>query len=164
MIYLEKNILKILEAARWAPSCGNSQPWHFIVVKDKSRISELVKATYFAHFPFINPLPPLIIAFVLNNTCAENEHVCTDVAGRNCTDAQLCLSMSVMNAILEAEDLGIQSAILTPRKKSIQKILKVRNGKEIPLIVGIGYEKKESFTKKRVRKKNYANLYMRIKN
>jgi len=34
----------ILEAGRWAPSSGNSQPWEFIVVKDadkRQRISDL---------------------------------------------------------------------------------------------------------------------------
>jgi predicted oxidoreductase (fatty acid repression mutant protein) len=27
-------IEKILEAARWAPSAGNSQPWEFLVIRD----------------------------------------------------------------------------------------------------------------------------------
>lgn len=34
----------ILEAGRWAPSAGNSQPWHFIVVTDtdiKRRVAEV---------------------------------------------------------------------------------------------------------------------------
>jgi len=30
----EKVISKILEAGRWAPSAGNSQPWHFVVLTD----------------------------------------------------------------------------------------------------------------------------------
>jgi len=29
-------IEKILEVARWAPSGGNSQPWEFVVIKDKA--------------------------------------------------------------------------------------------------------------------------------
>jgi nitroreductase len=36
-------ILKILDAGRWAPSAGNSQPWRFVVVRSdevKSRIAE----------------------------------------------------------------------------------------------------------------------------
>ena len=36
---------KIIEAARWAPSGGNSQPWEFVVIKDqktKDRIAEMV--------------------------------------------------------------------------------------------------------------------------
>lgn len=33
----DEKIQAILEAGRWAPSCGNSQPWEFIVVKDETR-------------------------------------------------------------------------------------------------------------------------------
>jgi nitroreductase len=29
-----ETILRVLEAGRWAPSAGNSQPWHFVVVTD----------------------------------------------------------------------------------------------------------------------------------
>ena len=34
-------ILKVLEAARIAPSAGHRQPWHFIVVQDKGTIEKL---------------------------------------------------------------------------------------------------------------------------
>ena len=37
----DDSILKVLEAARLAPSGGNRQPWHFIVVKDKETKREL---------------------------------------------------------------------------------------------------------------------------
>jgi nitroreductase len=33
----EEKLLKVLEAARLAPSAGNRQPWQFVVVKDLSR-------------------------------------------------------------------------------------------------------------------------------
>src|SRR5271156_3730912 len=37
---------KILEAARWAPSAGNSQPWEFLVIRDlgiREKIVEIFK-------------------------------------------------------------------------------------------------------------------------
>lgn len=37
-------LVKILEAGRLAPSAGNRQPWHFIIVRDKSLKEEIVKA------------------------------------------------------------------------------------------------------------------------
>ena len=40
-------VAKILEAARWAPSAGNSQPWEFIVIRDRDireKIVELYKS------------------------------------------------------------------------------------------------------------------------
>ena len=38
----DEYIEKILEAARWAMSGGNGQPWEFIVVKDKKVIKKIV--------------------------------------------------------------------------------------------------------------------------
>ncbi|MCP8304631.1 MAG: nitroreductase family protein [archaeon] len=39
------SLLKILEAARLAPSAGNRQPWMFIVVKDRERKKGLARAS-----------------------------------------------------------------------------------------------------------------------
>lgn len=39
----DESIEKILEAARWAPSAGNAQPWEFLVVKDKDTIGKLAE-------------------------------------------------------------------------------------------------------------------------
>lgn len=37
-------ILKdILEAAMSAPSAGNEQPWHFVVIKDRNRMEDILK-------------------------------------------------------------------------------------------------------------------------
>jgi nitroreductase len=36
-------IEQILEAARWAPSAGNSQPWEFIVIRDRETRDKIVE-------------------------------------------------------------------------------------------------------------------------
>ena len=59
----DSNLNKILEAARWAPSCSNSQPWDFIVVKDKKRVNELMRHVNYGLF---HNNPSMIIACVLN--------------------------------------------------------------------------------------------------
>lgn len=43
----EELIDKILEAARWAPSAGNSQPWEFVVVKERATIEKLALLSEF---------------------------------------------------------------------------------------------------------------------
>jgi nitroreductase len=40
----EANIVKILDAARMAPTSGNQQPWKFLVIRDKDKIN-LMKET-----------------------------------------------------------------------------------------------------------------------
>lgn len=42
----EEDILKILDAARWAPSAGNLQPWRFIVVTDSKLKEDIAYAAY----------------------------------------------------------------------------------------------------------------------
>ena len=37
----EEDVRRILDAARYAPSSGNEQPWKFLVVRDRKRINEL---------------------------------------------------------------------------------------------------------------------------
>jgi nitroreductase len=46
----EEFIEKILDAARWAPSAGNIQPWEFIIVKDKELKMKLAEAAYGQYF------------------------------------------------------------------------------------------------------------------
>ena len=60
----ESVIKKILRAGRWAPSQGNRQPWHFIVIRDRETLVRLGSLTssgsYIAD-------APLAIAIVMEN-------------------------------------------------------------------------------------------------
>ena len=49
----KEKILKILEAARVAPSASNKQPWHFIVVENKETIRQLAKSDWAAKAPLM---------------------------------------------------------------------------------------------------------------
>ena len=37
-----ETVMKVLEAARWAPSGDNSQPWEFVVVRDNAKVSQVL--------------------------------------------------------------------------------------------------------------------------
>jgi nitroreductase len=53
----EDKLLKVLEAARLAPSSSNRQPWKFVVVRDRKRRQELAQAaggqTHIAKAPVV---------------------------------------------------------------------------------------------------------------
>ena len=42
----EHLVRRILEAGRYAPSAGNSQPWKFIVIRDKAMLEEMERDVY----------------------------------------------------------------------------------------------------------------------
>ena len=55
---------RILRAGRWAPSSGNGQPWHFIVLQEPDNISALGAIT--AQGTFVAQAP-LVIIIVMDN-------------------------------------------------------------------------------------------------
>jgi nitroreductase len=40
----EEDIKKILNAGRWAPSANNTQPWTFLVIKDKTVLNQMAES------------------------------------------------------------------------------------------------------------------------
>lgn len=41
----ESHLLMILDAARYAPTCGNQQPWKFLVIRERSVLDSLASAS-----------------------------------------------------------------------------------------------------------------------
>lgn len=148
-----KDLKKILEASQWAPSCGNSQPWHFIIVKDKKRIEAVLKGTHAVSYPFIQSNPTSIIVFILQPSCFADSQICVPLGEKEqINESRMCLGMSVLNASLEAESLGISSCILTPKQEEVSKILNLNKSDSPLIILGLGYPPKEKDNRKRTRK------------
>ncbi|HJO81946.1 MAG: nitroreductase family protein [SAR202 cluster bacterium] len=59
----EEIVERLLQAARWAPSSSNSQPWHFVVVQDRETIAQL--GAIATQGPFLGEAP-LAIAVVMS--------------------------------------------------------------------------------------------------
>ena len=124
---IEHNILvKILEAARWAPSGGNKQPWRFIVVTDRQQIKMLKMSSP----GFYGEEAALVLVI-----CLERERVSeTDY------DLGMDLGMAAQNVMLAAYALGLGScaiASFTPR--AINRLLDVPDTLEVKLLISIGY-------------------------
>jgi len=50
----QKDILRIIDAARMAPTSGNQQPWKFLVIKDRNKINEIKEACITASMAHYN--------------------------------------------------------------------------------------------------------------
>ncbi|RLG60240.1 nitroreductase family protein, partial [Candidatus Geothermarchaeota archaeon] len=91
-------LIKVLDAARWAPSAKNSQPWEFIVIKDneiKKKISEL------APFGSFIKKAPVAIAVVTDPSLSPNFH-------------QVDGACAVQNLMLAAHSLGLGTCWIGP--------------------------------------------------
>jgi nitroreductase len=58
-----EELIKLVEAARWAPSAGNSQPWEFLLINDEDMVSGLKAVSP----GWLKPAPALIVICINKN-------------------------------------------------------------------------------------------------
>jgi len=124
-------IERILDAARWAPSAGNIQPWKFIVIKDKNLL-ELVKKVSPG---YLGEAPLAILV------CSDKERAYRvgGTMGRDYLSVSDC-SMAVENMVLTAYALGLGTCIVKSFSRiAVKEILEIPEGIEPELLVVIGY-------------------------
>lgn len=120
----DQNAAKILEAARWAPSAGNKQPWTFIYVKDP-QVLRMIK----------NCSP----GFYADATAAIVIGVDKKDEQRGTLDA--CFAAE--NILLAAHALGIGScAIVSFNSDPVREIVNAPETWQPILVVSLGYPDK----------------------
>jgi len=131
-------INEILEAARWAPSGLNNQPWRFVVIKDdsyKKKISELT------HYSSIIAGSNFLIAVFYNQP-----------AGYNRDKDLMSIGASIQNMLLYAHEAGIGSVwlgeILKNREK-INPLLGIDGSNEFVAIVAFGVPGEECVSERK---------------
>jgi nitroreductase len=88
----------LLRAAMAAPSAGNQQPWHFVVVRDKAAMTEITTV-----HPYARMLPDADLAIVV---CGDTRlEKWPDFWDQDCAAA-------TENVLIEAERLGLGSVWL----------------------------------------------------
>jgi len=153
----QEKLQLILESARLAPSACNSQPWHFVVVKDKGKIIQLSKGVligekligYYASNAFIQKAPVVIVA------CA-NPHPITHTGGKliglDCL--MLDIGIAVEHMVLTAAELGLGTCWLGYfSDKAARKILNIPAGTKVVAMLSVGYPGEPSKLAEQRRKK-----------
>jgi len=96
----EKDVERLIDAARWAPSAGNIQPWEFVVVKDVEIKQKLSDATLNQTF-IEKALVVIVVCADLNRSSrgygsrGENLYSIQDTAA------------ATENILLAAQELGL---------------------------------------------------------
>jgi nitroreductase len=96
----------VLEAAGWAPSAGNAQPWRFIVVRDPENREKVWRAT--ADIPDVTPQNFLrkapVHIIVCTDTSAYKGKQSRAFSNRFCIQDS---AAATMNLLLAAADIGL---------------------------------------------------------
>lgn len=122
---------KMLDAAHWAPSGGNIQPWKFIVISDRDLL-ELVRKVS----PGYLGEAPLAILVCSDR---EKEYRIGGALGRDYLSIADC-AMAVENMLLVAYTLGLGTCVVKSFSRiAIKEMLEIPDDIEPELLVIVGY-------------------------
>jgi len=118
----EEDLKKILEAAIWAPSAGNLQPWEFIVVKDKKIKERLAEAALGQMWMTTAPVIVVVCANLERSASRYGER------GRNLYAIQ-DTAAAIENMLLAAHALGYGACWVGAfDEEEVRRILNIPHG------------------------------------
>ena len=139
-------IIRLLEAARLAPSAKNLQPWKFIVVSDQELKDKLVKACYNQKF-----IADASIAIVgIGDAELSPRRYQTDV------------TIALEHIVLEATELGLGTCWIGAFKEDeVKELLKIPDKYRVVALLTIGYpaESPPPRPRKKLKEIVYHNVY-----
>jgi nitroreductase len=117
-------IAKLLDTARLAPSAGNIQPWHFIIVNDLERRMRIARGCLFGRF--LAESPVVIVG------CGDQH------ASPRWYAKDTCIAME--NLVLAATGEGLGTCWIGAfNEKEIRKMLKIPVHLKIVALLALGY-------------------------
>lgn len=124
---------KLIDAARWAPSAGNIQPWEFIIVRNPEIKRNLAKAAL--NQSFIEEAPVVIVV------CADEIRSSQGYGVRGKT--LYCIqdtAAATQNIHLAAYSLGLGTCWVGAfNEEEARKILEIPQGVRPVAIIPVGY-------------------------
>ena len=124
---------KLIDAARWAPSAGNIQPWEFIVVRNLDAKRRLAEAAL--NQTFIEEAPVVIVV------CADYQRSARGYGSRGAT--LYCIqdtAAAIQNIHLAAIALGLGTCWIGAfREEPVKKLLGIPDGVRPVAIIPVGY-------------------------
>jgi len=129
----EETVNRLLEAARWAPSAGNVQPWAFVVAKSQQTKRSLSLAAYGQKD--LEEAPIVIVV------CADEKQAEQSYGLRGKT--LFCIqdtAAATQNILLTAHALGLGSCWIGAFKEDeVKKIIKAPREMRPVALIPVGY-------------------------
>jgi len=129
----EELVERLIEAARWAPSAGNIQPWEFIIVRKQEIKRKLAEAALYQSF--IEEAPVVIVVCVDEARSAQGY----GIRGKTLYCIQ-DTAAAIQNIHLAAYSMGLGTCWVGAfREDEARKVLKTPAGIRPVAIIPVGY-------------------------
>ncbi len=126
------DLMRILEAGRWAPSGLNNQPWRFLVFREDEVKEEAAKLTHYGR---------IIRDASVNIAVFSDESAAYDQ-----TKDLLAIGACIQNMLLEAHSIGLGAVWLgeiLKNKELFSRLFNIPHGFELMAVVAIGHRAEE---------------------
>lgn len=135
----KEKILRIIEAARLAPSACNAQPWRFIVVDDvelKNKLADAAASRILGINHFTKQAPVHIVVVMESANLTSNFG--SLVKGK--TFPLIDIGIAAEHICLAAKAEGLGSCMLGWfDEPAVKKLLNIPKSRRVPLIITLGY-------------------------
>lgn len=124
----EDELDRLLEAARWAPSGLNNQPWRFMKVIDRGLIEELSMLTRYRGV--VAGAAALVAVFLDSEETYDR------------TKDLMSTGASIQNLLLAAHDMGLGACWLGEilnKREEVESLLRVPDEYEFVTLVALGH-------------------------
>lgn len=142
-------ILRIIEAARLAPSACNAQPWHFIVVDEpelKNKLADAAASRVLGINHFTKQAPVHIV--IVMEPANLNSNFGSFVKGK--TFPLIDIGIAAEHICLAAKAEGLGSCMLGWfDEPAVKKLLDIPKSRRVPLIITLGYPASDEVRQKR---------------
>jgi len=142
-------ILRIIEAARLAPSACNAQPWHFIVVDEpelKNKLADAAASRVLGINHFTKQAPVHIV--IVMEPANLNSNFGSLVKGK--TFPLIDIGIAAEHICLAAKAEGLGSCMLGWfDEPAVKKLLDIPKSRRVPLIITLGYPASDEVRQKR---------------
>jgi nitroreductase len=157
------DLARLLEAARWAPSNHNRQPWRFLVIEDKQQINQLaeivsqglseklkslpeVAAAYageFMHYATFFSNAPVLLVVLHKQPVSVSAPLLAGLKNPDLVSGEpLSVAMAVQNLLLAAQALGLGTCVLTGPllvQDALAGALDLSAGHDLTCLVALGH-------------------------
>lgn len=124
---------ELVDTARYSPSGGNKNSWHFVIVTERKTLDHLSQAH--PHCRWFSSAQAGI-AIVVNPSSTRYWLEDTSVAAYSICLAAMAHGLGVAWAAMYQSDNAAESE---RRQQFVREVLSVPNGLSIPMVLGLGY-------------------------
>jgi len=137
----DAKVIQLIESARLAPSGNNTQPWHFIVVRDEFTKQKLAEASQKQKWMLS---APVFIVCVADIRCRIKDDPCLTLDEHSPQEEVKQIirdtSIAIENILLEARSSGLGTCwVAWFTQKDIRPILNIPSDKYVVGIITVGY-------------------------